>query len=262
MTAFYVPEIIPICLDPIRKYDPDRIYVEMNTNLPMIRRKLPEIMNVTSTVTRIDWSTLDLYFVNSRQMISQMVTESQQITFRSCPSKELLAPYSQEFQLMNHRASFLRQDPMGYHEKAFDLFVPYSLKEQKITITKKEYLVFWLDAAEHPEHYEGKLLVFSDPLELRRIADSNLWSAGRVIMTCCMSDLQFMALELMDTDMKNFNGGWAAIEAYGRTAKDEYGRTVLKLEPKSLVSAAAPKSGILLSGNRTPGGQTVQRFLN
>jgi len=184
------------CEDSIRRYHPDRIYIEMNAALPQLREFLPDELQITSTVTWFDWNGLDQVLSEARQMTGQMVRESQQITFRGCPSREMLAPYSQEFRLMNHRASYLRQDPMGYHERAFDLFVPYSLQEKELYISVREYLPFWLDAAEHPEHYEGKRIHFTDPLELRHVTDDASWSAGRVVMTCCMADLQFMSLEL------------------------------------------------------------------
>ena len=140
------------CWSSIEKNQPDRIYVEMNTMMQSLREQLPDFMQDGYAVTLIDWATLPLYFLNFRQMIKQMVAVSQQITFRGCPSKELLEPYSQPFRLMNQTASYLRQDPMGYHERAFDLFLPFSLAEEVIMITEESFLPFWLDALDHPEH--------------------------------------------------------------------------------------------------------------
>ena len=242
-------DIEEFCLDPIRKYHPDWIYVEMNTKLPDLRNCFPEVMHVTSAVTWIEWTTIDFFFANFRSAISQMVSQSIQVTFRGCPSKELLAPYGPDFKLMNHRASYLRQDPMGYHEKAFDLFLPYSLDDETITVTANEYLIFWLDAADHPEHYAGKRLCFSDPVELRQTGDGSTWSAGRVVMTCCMADLQFMSMELEDSGEEEIPGGWAVLEAVGRLSRNEYEQKVLKLDSKCLIPAAAPHSNILMPAN-------------
>ena len=287
------------CAEQIRKYQPDRIYVEMNSRYPSAREKFPDVMKVTSAVAWINWETLEWDFDLFRQRFGQMIPESQQVTFRGCPSKEMLAPYSEEFRLLNHRASYLRQDPMGFHEKAFDLFVPYSLEEERITITEKNYLIFWLDAADHPEHYEGKRICFKDPLELRssvenpsvnrkdQAAESNTWFAGRVVMTCCMADLQFMSFELTRVssfdnnaadnseaitervfhpvedgaecaeingldERKMIRAGWAAIEALGKIGADEYGQKKLKLEPVNLTYASAPEGGIILQGGKRP----------
>ena len=236
------------CTEQIRKYKPDRIYVEMNAKFLPEEEQFPASMNITSAVTWIEWTTLDQYMNVYRQWFGRMIAKSQQVIFRGCPSRELLAPYSQQFRLMNHRASYLRQDPMGYHERAFDLFVPFSLEEAKITISEKNYLIFWLDAADHPEHYEGKMLCFDDPLELRQSTEDGPWSAGRVVMTCCMADLQFLSFELSANDGGALCGGWATMETYGRTGADDYGRRVLKLEAKDLTYMPSPKAGMILQG--------------
>lgn len=236
------------CRKMISEYNPGRIYVETNTKIPDLQEKFPEIMKVTSTVTLFDWDTFDLHYQCFRQEISQMVSASQQITFRDCPSKELLAPYSQEFRLMNPKASYLRQDPLGFHEKAFDLFVPYSLDDDMITISQDEYLVFWLDAADHPEHYENKQLHITAPLELRE--SSGVWSAGRVVMTCCMADLQFMSFELEGSQTGSLKGGWITAEAVGAAGADEYGRRVLKLDLRCFSPASPPETGVILQAGR------------
>ena len=236
------------CLRSIEAHRPDRIYVEMNTMMENLRERFPACMHVTSIVTWIDWETLKLYYVNFKQMIARMVAESQQVTFRGCPSRELLKPYSQAFRLMNHKASYLRQDPMGYHEKAFDLFLPFSLEQKQIEIPEAYFLPFWLDAHDHPEHYADKTIRFTDPLELRCSTDGSR-AAGRVVMTCCMADLQFMAFEL-EGKIEDAAGGWITIDASARIASDMYGQKHLKLHPESL-RRAAPPTALILDSSRT-----------
>ena len=242
-------EVSAFCRRCIEAVRPDRIYVEMNTMRKDLREQFPDCMRVASAVTLIDWTTLPLYFLNFKPMIQQMVAASQQITFRGCPAKEMLEPYAQAFRLMNQKASYLRQDPMGYHERAFDRFLPFSLEEDEITITEGNYLSFWLDAFDHPEHYEGKTLRFSDPLELRRSGAGGQRSAGRVVMVCCMADLQFMAFALED-DRESSDGGWAVFDALARIGIDEYGQKRLKLQPVASRCVHAP-DGLVLDAARS-----------
>jgi len=225
------------CLESIEAYRPDRIYVEMNIMMPGLREQLPGCMRVTFAAALVDWATMPLYYINFMQMMKEMVADSHQVIFRGCPSSELLAPYGQAFRLMNPKASYLRQDPMGYHEKAFGLFLPYSLDESGITITEETYLPFWLDALDHPEHYDGKVIHFADPVEIRQ-EDSSLPALGRVVMTCCMADLQFMSFELDDalenvrrpgeTDKTDDDGlpaqGWVTLEAYAEVRSGAFGQ--------------------------------------
>ncbi len=232
------------CLRAIDTHHPDRIYVEMNTMMQDLKEKLPSSMRIVSAVTWIDWATLDLYFANFRQMISRMVGDSLQVTFRGCPSKELLSPYSQAFRLMNQKASYLRQDAMGYHEKAFDLFLPFSLEDSEITVTKADFLPLWLDALDHPEHYEGKKLKFADPLELRYSPSDGAWSVGRIVMICCMADLQFMSF-CLEADGQDRDEGWIILEAAAGIKTGTYGQRSIKLTAEKISHTAAPKSIIL-----------------
>ena len=287
-TAYYDgdKDVAEFCRCQIEQTRPDRIYVEMNAMMQGLRDKFPACMKVTFSITLIDWATLHLYFTNFKQLMNQMVAASQQVTFRGCPSKDSLAQYSQPFRLMNPTATYLRQDPMGYHERAFDRFLPFSLEDEVITITEKDYIPFWLDALENPEHYEGKTLCFRDPLELRRSTETSPWYAGRVVMVCCMADLQFMSFELdlepesepdgtlkvtptgdtdspPDSDSKVIResalkdaphhminaGGWVTFDALALLGTDEYGRKHLKLRPGRILRAAPPEHLIMNSNS-------------
>ena len=248
-------DVAGFCLECIEEYQPDRIYVEMNTMMPELREQLPDCMHVTFSIALIDWATMPVYYANFMQMMKQMVSESNQITFRGCPSGELLAPYAQAFRLMNPKAVYLRQDPMGYHEKAFGLFLPFPLEESEITITEKSYLPLWLDALDHPEHYDGKLIHFTDPIELIRTDENSPWTCGRVVMTCCMADLQFMSFELDDSSSDAWDStypsgsSWVKIDASAAVVRDIYGRRKLLLMP-DVICRADPPDELILDGRK------------
>ena len=241
------------CIDAFR---PDRIYVEMNAAMSELREQFPQRMSVSFAVTLIDWATFQVYYATSLQTIRQMVEVSHQVTFRGCPAKRMLEPYSQAFRVMNPNASYLRQDPMGYHEKAFDLFVPFSLEDDEIEINEKNYLPLWLDSFDHPEHYDGKILRITDPVEIRKDAADGTWSCGRVVMTCCMADLQFMSFGL-ETGAGNdgpggsggLKEGWYTMDALAETYADGFGRKKMRLMPKEIRRVNAPEE-LIMDGRR------------
>ncbi len=247
VTCYDGGDITSFCLDAIEKYRPDRIYVEMNAMMAGLREALSGCLKKTFAITLIDWNTLPLYYRNFMPMMKQMVADSQQVVFRGCPSADLLAPYSQAFRLMNPKASYLRRDPMGYHEKAFEMFLPFSLDDPEIRIGQDNFLPFWLDALDHPEHYDGKKLLFTDPFELKKDAADGRWSLGRVVMTCCMQDLQFMAFEaeIGAEHAEDCREGWITGSASAYTAADEYGRRKLRLRLQTVRYAAPPENMIL-----------------
>ena len=209
--------------------------------LPELRQQLLETLEITFVTLWMEWATLGLYMANWRQLIAVMVSEAQQVTFRGCPSKAQLAPWANAFRLMNRKAVYLRQDPMGYHERAFDLFLPYSLDSESIEVPERDYLTFCLDAADHPEHYDGKRICFPDPLELRHDGLDRAAKVGRVVMTCCMADLQFMGFPLTEDQPRE---GWFTLEAQGRMT----GQGGLLLAPKRLMPAKPSGTPILSTG--------------
>lgn len=234
-------DIEQFCQNAIELYKPERIYVEMNSLIKNLVDCFPPSMKISYACSFLNWENLKSELSGRRQEIGQMVSSSQQITFRGCPSKALLAPYSQIFRLMNAKASYLRQDPMGYHEKAFDLFLPFSYESSDIFISRNDYLPLWLDSLDHPEHYEGKTLHFTDALEIRKNTDGI--RAGLVVMTCCMADLQFLSFRLKETE--NIHMGWATFDARVNSN--------LELEIINLSPAKPPKDLIFNpSATKTP----------
>ena len=244
-TAYYEDgeDVTDFCLRMLEKYRPDRIYVEMNIMMDGLSGRFPPEMKSTFNVTLFDWATLGVYMANLKQHVSTMVSASHQVIFRDCPSRELLAPYSQQFRVMNRTASYLRRDPMGYHEKAFDLFVPYSLDAAELEISENEYIPFWLDAHDHPEHYEKKRIRFTDPLEIRQGTPMPGYNAGRVVMTCCMADLQYMGFGLDVSE--EIDGKWVLADTEAVVAADIYRRQFLKLRVRKLTAVPAPEELIL-----------------
>ena len=229
-------DLAAFCLRQLEEHEPDRVYVELNAMREGAMSQLPPDLRITAVTTLVDFSTLDLYLKNFRTQLSEMIRTSETVIFRGCASKELLAPYSQVFRLLNRRAVYLRQDPMGYHERAFDIFVPFDLARDELEIDKDGFLPFFLDASEHPEHYEGKTLRFSSPLEVRGVI------AGRTVMTCCMADIQFMGFPLEQAEERK---GWIRLTATGGVASDTYGGKRLLLKPLELAPGKPPEELIL-----------------
>ena len=81
--AFYEEDedVTSFCLRMIDRFQPERIYVEMNIMMDDLAGKLPEVMKPTFTLTLFDWSTLELYLSNLKQHVSTMVSASNQVIF-------------------------------------------------------------------------------------------------------------------------------------------------------------------------------------
>ena len=132
-------------------YTPDRIFIENNVMKQLNPEMLPCGTELVSWVTIVDGSTLPLYFENMKQLFADTVKHSELVIFNRTERKENLAGYAHGFRLMNERAGFLWESPMGYHEKAFDDVLPYNMDEDPVEIINDlQFLGFdcrWEDAA-------------------------------------------------------------------------------------------------------------------
>ena len=239
-------DITAFCLAQIEKHAPDRVYVEMNAMTEGLREKLPACLKIVFTVTLADGATLDLYLRNMRQLMQNTVAASDVVQFNRVPRREMLDPYSQLFRLMNRRASYLWEAPQGYHEKAFDLFVPYDLDRPVLEIGEREYIPFVLDAAAHPAHYDGKEIRLTAQTAYTEQADGADVFLGRTVMTCCLADLQFLGVPADGITQERFAAyGWAAVKALGTLKKDRYGLPRLRLIVREAEAVPAPEKLML-----------------
>lgn len=238
-------DITAFCLRRMEEHRPDRIFIEMNAMIDGLREKLPPEMKIVYSTALIDGSTLELYARNMRQLLQNMVTRSDQVTFRNCASRETLAPYAQLFRLMNRRASYLWQAPMGYHEKAFDIFVPFDLSQRELRVDERDFVPFILDALSHPEHYDGKTLGFLCQADFPE-EGADTFNAGRVVMTCCLADTQFMGLMCKTPPEGHIRPrSWLELEAKAEITQDPYGQKSLLLTPLSLAPTGPSENRVL-----------------
>lgn len=236
-------DIADFCRGALKRHRPDRVFVEMNAMLPGLRDRLPDTLRVGASAMLIDGTTLSLYAQNMRQFMQDMVRASNQITFNRCPDKSILEPYGQLFRLMNRDATFLWEGPGGYHERAFEGFVPYDLNADEIELGENDMIPFALDAADHPEHYQGKLLRLQGQL----MEAGGGVKIGRMVMTCCMADLQFMSVACTGLDHRTFSpGSWLRMEARGEVCADG-GRRFLTIRAIAMSPIQPPKE-LLLKG--------------
>ena len=233
-------DITAFCREALDRVRPDRVYVELNAMRPELRTLLPDCLKVVFTAALIDFTTLPLYYQNMRQQLQAVVAGADQVIFNRCPDKALLAEYGNAFRLMNNRASWLWEGPTGYHEKAFGILVPYDLTRPELTLDTTDFVAFMLDGRAAPEHYAGKTVRFL--CQADALPEPGRFLAGRLVMTCCMADLQFMGFPCeYDGPEQPRPGSWHELTAEVALRPDAWGRPQLILLARSLTHAMPPE---------------------
>ena len=185
--------------DAVDKSKPDRVFVEMNCMIPGLIDKVGDVLMIVNDIMLIDGSTLDIYFKNMQQLLYDMVSIADPILINRAETKEQLERYATSFRLMNQRAGFLWESPMGYHEKIFGNALPFDRSQKHITLSENDYPMWFIDAMEYPAHYDGKVLEMDVQIDRRQDDEDDPDScvAGRLVMTCCANDIRFFGFRLL-----------------------------------------------------------------
>ncbi|MGN1399120.1 MAG: hypothetical protein ACI4WG_03875 [Erysipelotrichaceae bacterium] len=227
----------------IDNYQPDRIYVEDNLMLGKIEKQIDERMKIVFTHGLISRDNFELYFVNMKQMLYSMVKKCDMVTFNRFDDKQQLLAYQNSFRLMNDKCNFLFKSTLGYSEKAFGNLLPYDLNADKLTITEENYAVFFLDCNENYQNYLGKTVDVI--IQIRKQDDD--YVAGRMVMTCCMADIQFLSFKILRNDVQE--NMWYHLQAKITATKNQYGLVRAGYAPLALNPVAQPKNLIINVNN-------------
>ena len=70
--------------------------------------------------------------------------------------------------------------------------LPYDIHQSPIVLEDLNYGIWYLDAMEHPDRYEGKEVEFSGLVMVPDRFPKGYFVPGRMAMTCCANDMSFL----------------------------------------------------------------------
>lgn len=124
---------------------------------------------------------------------------------------------------------------------------PYDLNAPIIDITDDDYGIWYMDAADDKDRYEGKTVRFTARIMKNRKLPKNFCVPGRKAMTCCAEDIRFIGFLCKYPELDNLkNGDWVTLTAnmhYER--RREYGGVGPVLYATEVVECAAPEDELV-----------------
>jgi len=203
-----------------KKYKPERIIIEYNGMWNFKNMKLPWHWKIEQQITCIDGSSFQMYYTNMRSLLAEMVRKSEMIIFNRCDGIEDLASYKRNVKAVNAGAEIIFEDANGEIDEIFEDDLPYSLEDNPIKLDDQGYGIFYLDAMDHLERYEGKTLEFIAQVMIPKGFPTGYFVPGRMAMTCCADDMTFLgyACEYEDAGQLK-QKEWVKISA---TIQEEY----------------------------------------
>ena len=175
-----------------KKHKPERIIIEFNGMWNMKEIRLPIHWSIDQQITMIDASTFPMYYTNMKSMVAEMVRKSEMIIFNRCDGIKELSNYKRNVKAVNQQAEIIFEDSQGEINEMMEEELPYDLNQPIIELNDEGFAVWYLDALDHIERYEGKTVQFVGQVLKPKSFPSDYFVPGRLAMTCCADDMAFL----------------------------------------------------------------------
>ena len=197
------------------EFHPERVLIEWNGLWRQDSLELPEEWFLNQQISIFDTSTLDLYLKNMRAFLGPMLNATELIICNRADEipEEKLGNYHLSLKAMAPDAEIVFEGRDGEIRGDFSIELPYDLKADKLDLTPEMFAIFYVDAMDRPEKYDGKEVTFTAELMRPKGAPADIIIPGRKVMTCCEADIQFLGFVCHYKGAKNFkNKDWVKVK--------------------------------------------------
>ena len=92
--------------------------------------------------------------------------------------------------------------------------LPYDMTADVVEITPENYGIWYIDALDNKERYEGKIVEFTAMVLKSPEFPKNYFVPGRMAMTCCEADMTFLGFLCKWKDAASFRTkDWVRVQA-------------------------------------------------
>lgn len=189
-----------------KAHKPRQIIVEYNGMwpLPLLEQELPSNWLLYQVMTFVEASTFDSYAKNMGQLMMEKIAAADMIVFNRCTPELAQSLRRRNLKMVNRRAAIYLETPDG---EAEDYFTgdesPFDLDQPVIHIPDEDFGLFYVDAMENPQRYNGKTLRMK--LVMCHVARfPGVAVPGRFAMVCCADDVTFFGMVAIGNDLTRF----------------------------------------------------------
>ena len=175
-------------------HNPGRVLIEYNGMWSVKRfeeMRLPSGWGIVQHITTVDGSTFQMYMNNMKSLFMEMVRHAELVLFNRCKESDPLATYRRSIKVVNQSSEIIFEDDEGEID-VFAESLPFDLDAPVIDILPEDYGIWYVDALDHPDKYEGKTVKFKGRVLKPTGMNSKCFVPGRIAMTCCADDTTFI----------------------------------------------------------------------
>jgi putative membrane protein len=180
-----------------KKYHPKQVLIEYNGMwmlTPLFQDVLPANWVLYQIMTIVQASTFDSYAKNLGQLMMEKITNADMIIFNRCNEELRASLRKRNLRMANRRADiYLENEDNTSEDYLTGNECPFDLTQDVIDVPDDDFGVWYVDAMDHPERYDGKL-VHMKLVMCHSKKYPGVDCPGRFAMVCCAKDMTFLGL--------------------------------------------------------------------
>lgn len=201
----------------LEKHSAERVLVEYNGMwmLDDLFRALPEGWLVYQEFMFADANSFVSYNANMRQQVYDKLKSCELAVFNRCSENVDKMAIHQIVRAVSRRCDIAYEAPDGsvsYDEIEDPL--PFDIDADVIDIADRDFALWYRDLGEEMDKYEGKTVHFKGLVAQSPLLQSDCFVIGRMLMTCCEADTQYVGLVCRWPQAKALGkGSWVDVTA-------------------------------------------------
>lgn len=188
----FTEEFLRECKD---HYRPERVMIEFNGTWNVenfLEMELPKGWMMVQIITTIDASTYNNYMNNMKSIMVGHFKYSDTIIFNRCDDSTDKVALRRTIKPVNRKGQIIYESADGVTDDAGEEVLPFDINADVIELFDEDYGLFYMDALEHPEKYDGKTVRFRAMVYKSERLPKGSFVPGRFAMTCCEDDVAFI----------------------------------------------------------------------
>ena len=176
-----------------KEYKPERVIIEYNATWLMetlYSAKKPKNWDLAQIICLVDSNTYEIYLKNMRQFMADGLKEADLVIFNRSNDETPKSSYRRSVLGLNNSVRLFFENTDGTTDDGVsDEDLPYDVKADVVEIGDADFGIFYLDALEHPDRYDGKIIHARGRAFRMEDMPKNCYVFGRHVMTCCADDI-------------------------------------------------------------------------
>ena len=152
-----------------------------------------------------------------KPLLALLVRNSELIIMNRCDevSDENITRYRRGLKALNPQADMIFENAEGeIPQELLEEDLPYDMTADVVEITPENYGIWYIDALDNKERYEGKVVEFTAMVLKSPEFPKNYFVPGRMAMTCCEADMTFLGFICKAREARTLDTGkWVKVRA-------------------------------------------------